>query len=82
MNVSPPRNLQDELSQKAICRFCLTNNDERLQNIFTREKVFGKSNLPSSQLITPALPIQIMAIASIEVSNHNLLYLCYDLYEL
>lgn len=52
--------LQAELKKKRICRFCLTQNPVKLSNIYMRDTRI-KSSAP--------LPIQIMAIASIEVSS-------------
>lgn len=51
--------LQDELKRKRICRFCMTQEFYKLTNIFNRDTRI-KSSAP--------LPIQVMAIASIEVS--------------
>lgn len=50
--------LQSELKKKRICRFCLTQVNSALTNIYFRDTRI-KSSAP--------LPIQIMAIASIEV---------------
>lgn len=51
--------LQNELKVKRICRFCLCQNTTKLSNIYMRDTRI-KTSAP--------LPIQIMAIASIEVS--------------
>lgn len=51
--------LQSELKKKRICRFCLSQDYAKLSHIYMRDTRI-RSSAP--------LPIQIMAIASIEVS--------------
>lgn len=57
--------LQAELKKRRICRFCLCQDFSKLTNIYMRDTRI-KSSAP--------LPIQIMAIASIEVSN---MFVCF-----
>lgn len=52
--------LTAELKTKAICRFCLTQGVDDLTNIYAKDAPV-KSLLP--------LSVEIMAVASIEVSN-------------
>uniref|UniRef100_A0A1B0FPP1 Uncharacterized protein n=1 Tax=Glossina morsitans morsitans TaxID=37546 RepID=A0A1B0FPP1_GLOMM len=54
--------LQNELKVKRICRFCLCQNTTKLSNIYMRDTRI-KTSAP--------LPIQIMAIASIEVFTND-----------
>uniref|UniRef100_A0A1A9W9L4 Protein krueppel n=1 Tax=Glossina brevipalpis TaxID=37001 RepID=A0A1A9W9L4_9MUSC len=54
--------LQNELKIKRICRFCLCQNGNKLSNIYMRDTRI-KTSAP--------LPIQIMAIASIEVFTND-----------
>lgn len=53
--------LQQELKKRKICRFCLSQSISKLTNIYMRDTRI-KSSAP--------LPIQVMAIASIEVIKH------------
>lgn len=52
--------LTAELKTKSICRFCLTQGADDLSNIYAKDAPV-KSLLP--------LPVEIMAVASIEVSK-------------
>ncbi|KAM7346121.1 uncharacterized protein ACRADG_012102 [Cochliomyia hominivorax] len=54
--------LQGELKKKRICRFCLSQDPTKITNIYMRDTRI-KSSAP--------LPIQIMAIASIEVFSND-----------
>lgn len=48
-----------ELKAKRICRFCMSQDDKLLSNIYSRENRL-KNSVP--------LPLQIMACVSIEVN--------------
>ncbi|KAI8128954.1 hypothetical protein FF38_07928 [Lucilia cuprina] len=67
--------LQAELKRKRICRFCLCQDVGKLTNIFCRDTRI-KSSAP--------LPIQIMAIASIECFSNDGMppYVCSDCTEI
>ncbi|XP_075166155.1 pita [Haematobia irritans] len=63
--------LQQELRKRKICRFCLSQYTPNLTNIYQRDTRI-KSSAP--------LPIQIMAIASIEIFSNDGMpcYVCCD----
>lgn len=52
---------QNELKNKKICRFCLTQNVSELTNIYSRE----------NRAKTAPLPLQVMACVSIEVFSND-----------
>lgn len=54
-----------ELKAKRICRFCMSQDDKLLSNIYSRENRL-KNSVP--------LPLQIMACVSIEVITTSFLY--------